>query len=405
MKLTDTTIKKAKAGSKAYKLADGDGMYLLVTTKGQKWWRFDYRLNGNRYTLSLGVYDDVSLKTARERRQEARELVAKGINPSEIRKEDKVALAKARIFEEVAEEWRKKKALAWTPEHTERVHSRLKAYIYPWLGKEAIDGITAPALLEVLRRVENKGAFETARKLRGYCGQVFRYAIASGSATRDICQDLRGALAPKTTNHLASITDPKAVGSLLRAIDEYNGYIVTRCALRFSVLTFARLGEIRQAEWLEIDIDAKEWRIPAQKTKKRRPHVVPLSRQAIDVLRELQPLTGSGRFLFPGVRKRTRPMSDATVTNALRNMGYTGDEMTAHGFRSMASTRLNEMGWNRDAIERQLAHVEGSAVRAAYNYAEHLDERRRMMQAWADYLDGLCGNADVTPIRGKGKVA
>ena len=243
-------------------------MYLLVTTKGQKWWRFDYRLNGKRYTLSLGVYDDVSLKTARERRQEARELVAKGINPSEIRKEDKVALAKARTFEEVAEEWREKKALAWTPEHTARVHSRLKAYVYPWLGNEAIDSVTAPALLEVLRRVENKGAFETARKLRGYCGQVFRYAIACGFATRDVSQGLQGALAPKMTNHLASITDPKAIGALLSAIDEFKGYIATRCALRFSALTFARPGEIRQAEWSEIDIDAKEWRIPCGENEK-----------------------------------------------------------------------------------------------------------------------------------------
>lgn len=380
-------------------------MYLLVTPKGQKWWRFDYRLDGKRYTLSLGVYDDVSLKTARERRSEARELVAKGINPSKIRKEVKSALAKARTFEEVAEEWRKKKALAWTPEHTERVHSRLKAYVYPWLGSEAIDNITAPDLLGVLRRVENKGSFETARKLRGYCGQVFRYAIACGFATRDVSQDLRGALAPKTTNHLASVTEPKAIGALLRAIDEYKGYIVTRCALRFSALTFGRPGEIRQAEWSEIDTDASEWRLPAEKMKKRRPHIVPLSEQALLVLQELRPLSGSGRFLFPGVRKRTRPMSDATITNALRNMGYSGDEMTAHGFRSMASTRLNEMGWNRDAIERQLAHVEGNAVRAAYNYAEHLDERRRMMQAWADYLDGLRTNADVTTIRGKMKAA
>ena len=250
----------------------------------------------------------------------------------------------------------------------------------------------------MLQRVERKGTYETARKLRGYCGQIFRFAIASGLATRDVSQDLRGALVPKTTNHLASITDPKAISDLLRAIDTYNGYIVTRCALRFSALTFARPGEIRQAEWSEIDLGAKEWRIPAEKMKKRRPHIVPLSKQAIEVLEELGPLTGAGRLLFPGVRKRTRPMSDATITNALRNMGYSGDEMTAHGFRSMASTRLNEMGWNSDAIERQLAHVEGNAVRAAYNYAEHLSERRKMMQAWADYLDVLTSDANVVLI-------
>ena len=405
MKLTDTAVKQAKPKQKQYKLSDGEGMYLLVTPKGQKWWRFDYRLNGKRYTLSLGVYDDVSLKTARERRREARELVAKGINPSVARKEEKNERQRARTFQQVAEEWQSKMTLTWTPKHAERVHSRLKAYVYPWLGSEPIDDITAPALLEVLRRVEGKGTYETARKLRGYCGQIFRYAIGSGFATRDVSQDLRGALAPKTTKHLASITEPKAIGDLLRAIDDYNGYIATRCALCFSALTFARPGEIRHAEWSEIDWRAKEWRIPAEKMKKRRPHVVPLSQQAIDVLKELEPLTGRGRFLFPGIRKRTRPMSDATITNALRNMGYSGDEMTAHGFRSMASTRLNEMGWDSDAIERQLAHVEGNAVRAAYNYAEHLEQRRRMMQAWADYLDGLRNNADVTPIGRKGRAA
>lgn len=405
MKLTDIAVKQAKAKSKPYKFYDGEGMYLLVTPKGQKWWRFDYRLNGKRYTISLGVYDDVSLKTARERRSEARELVANGINPSKARKDEKIERKRARNFKEVAEEWRARMALTWTPKHADRVHSRLEAYVYPWLGSESIDTISAPALLEVLRRVESKGTYETARKLRGYCGQIFRYAIASGLATRDVSQDLRGALAPKVTNHLASITEPKAIANLLRAIDDYNGYTVTRSALRFSVLTFARPGEIRQAEWSEIDWGAKEWRIPAEKMKKRRPHVIPLSEQAIETLKELKPLTETGVFLFPGVRKRTRPMSDATITNALRNMGYSGDEMTAHGFRSMASTRLNEMGWNSDAIERQLAHVEGNAVRAAYNYAEHLGERRRMMQSWADYLDGLRANADVTPIGKREKAA
>ena len=272
-------------------------MYLLVTPKGQKWWRFDYRLHGKRYTLSLGVYDDVSLKTARERRSKARELVANGINPSKVRFEEKAARASARSFKDVVEEWRKKKALKWTPKHSERVHSRMNAYVYPWLGSEAIDDVTAPDLLAVLQRVENKGTFETARKLRGYCGQVFRYAIAAGYATRDVSQDLRGALAPVQSKHLASITDPKAIGNLLRAIDSYNGYIVTRCALRFSALTFARPREIRHAEWVEIDWDAAQWRIPAEKMKKRRRHIVPLSKQALEVLNELgipsKPITHS----------------------------------------------------------------------------------------------------------------
>ena len=398
-KLTDTAVKNAKAKPKAYKLADGGGMYLLVTPKGQKWWRFDYRLHGKRYTLSLGVYPDISLSDARTRRNDARTLVAKGISPSEARKEEKAIRESASTFREVADEWQKKMALNWTAKHAERVKARLNAYVYPWLGSEAIGDITAPALLAVLHRVENKGTRETAHKLRQYCGQVFRYAIASGKATRDVSQDLRGALAPVRSRHFGSITEPKAVGDLMRAIDAYSGHLVTRCALLFSALTFARPGEIRKAEWAEIDMSAKEWRIPSEKMKQRRPHVVPLSKQALAVLEELRPLTDNGRFLFPGARTRARPMSDAAITNALRTMGYTGEQMTAHGFRSMASTRLHEMGWHSDVIERQLAHVDGNAVRAAYNYAEHLPQRRKMMQAWADYLDTQQNGANVVQLR------
>ena len=398
-KLADVSVKNAKPKEKPYKLADGGGMYLLVTPKGQKWWRLDYRLHGKRKTLSLGVYPDVKLKKARKRREGAREQIGEGLDPSDIRKEEKVTREGADTFKVVAEEWRKKYSPKWTPTYSEDIDARLSKYVYPWLGNNAVDTITASELLRVLRRVEEKGALETAHKLRRHCGQIFRYAIVTGRADRDPSQDLKGALSPVNVRHFASITEPKKIGELLRAIYRYKGQMVTRSALRFAPLVFVRPGELRRAEWTEIDLEAERWRIPAEKMKMDRPHVVSLSTQALEVLKELQPLTGDGRYVFPGVRTRHKPMSENTLNNAIGNMGYSGDEMVAHGFRSMASTRLNEMGWNRDAIERQLAHVEGNAVRAAYNYAEHLEERQRMMQAWADYLDGLRNNANVTSIR------
>ena len=398
-KLTDTTIKNAKPKDKPYKLADGGGMYLLVNTKGQKWWRLDYRLNGKRKTISFGVYPDVPLKTARTRRTVAREQIAAGENPSEIRKKEKAAIDGADSFRTVADERLEKHSSKWTPKTFDSVTTRLTNYVYPWLGDEPVSKITAVDLLAALRRIEEKGALETAHKVRQYCGQVFRYAIATGRATRDVSQDLKGALTPVNTRHYASITEPRKIGELLRAIDGYKGQPVTRYALRLAPLIFLRPGELRRAAWEDIDLDDAEWRIPAEKMKMDRPHIVPLSAQALEVLKEIEPLTGNGPYLFPSIRTKQRPMSENTLNAALRGMGYSRDEMTAHGFRSMASTRLNELGWNRDAIERQLAHVEGNAVRAAYNYAEHLDERREMMQAWADYLDGLRRGADVNAIR------
>jgi integrase len=399
-KLTDTKVKNAKAETSPYKLADGGGMYLLVTPKGQKWWRLDYRLHGRRQTLSLGVYPDVSLKAARKRRHEVREMVAAGNNPSVARRREKAIRANAHTFKAVANEWLGKHRPKWAPTHTAKIESRLKAYVFPWLGNTPVVDITAAELLRVLRRIEETGAHETAHRVRQHCGQVFRYAIATGRADSDVTYGLRGALAPTQVKHHASVTDPKAIALLLHAIDAYTGHFVTRCALKLAPLTFVRPGELRKAEWAEFDFKEAEWRIPAEKMKMGRPHIVPLSVQALEVLKDLQALTGTGRFLFPGVRTRVKPMSDATLTNALRNMGYSGDEMTVHGFRSMASTRLNEMGWHRDAIERQLAHIEGNEVRAAYNYAEHLPERRRMVQGWADYLDGLKNGAEVIPIHG-----
>ncbi|WP_027368272.1 tyrosine-type recombinase/integrase [Desulfocurvibacter africanus] len=402
MPLSDTSVRNAKPESKPRKLSDGGGMFLLVTPSGGKWWRFKYRFKGKEKLLSLGVYPDVSLKEARERRDEARKLLANGIDPSETRKAEKNSQADS--FEEVAREWYDKFKPSWSDSHAMRILRRLEQNIFPWLGSRPIKTISAPDLLAVIRRIETRGAVETAHRALQNCGQIFRYAVACGRAERDPSGDLRGALPPSEEKHHASLTDPKAVAALLRDIDDYEGSFVTRCALRLAPLVFVRPGELRHAEWSEIDLDHAEWRIPAEKMKARTMHIVPLSKQAVEIMRELHALTGQGKYLFPSVRTSARPMSENTVNAALRRLGYSKDEMTGHGFRSMASTILNEQGWNRDAIERQLAHAERNSVRAAYNYAEFLPERRRMMQSWSDYLDALRSGTKIIPFR-TGQVA
>ena len=399
MPLTDLVVRNAKPSQKTVRLRDERGLYLEISPKGGKWWRLRYTFQGKENMLSLGVYPDVSLKEARERRDEARKLIAKGIDPSAARKEEKAeAAAEALTFEHVAREWYERFKPKWSPSHSLDVIQRLEKNVFPSLGPRPIRDITAPELLAAVRLIEGRGAVESARRILQMCGQIFRYAIATGQADRDIAADLRGSLPPAREKHHASITDPKAVAQLLRAIDGYEGSMVACCALRLAPLVFVRPGELRHAEWSEIDLDKAEWRIPAEKMKMREQHIVPLSRQAIVILRELHPLTGAGHYVFPSIRTLVRPMSENTVLAALRRMGYTKDEMTGHGFRSMASTLLNEQGWNRDAIERQLAHGERNAVRAAYNFAEHLPERRRMMQAWADNLEKIKAGAKVTPL-------
>ncbi len=391
MLLTDTKVRTAKPKEKAYKLSDGRGLYLLVHPNGSKYWRFKYQFNRKEKLLALGVYPDITLAKARERREQSRKLVANGTDPGllkQLTKRSKV-LAGENSFEPVAREWYAKFSSRWTPVHGERILRRLEVDIFPWIGKRPISEIMAPEILAALRRIENRGAIETAHRAHQNVSQVFRYAIATGRAERDPSADLRGALEPVKKRHLASITDPKAIGDLLRAINDYKGFFVTKCALRLAPLVFVRPGELRKAEWKEINFENAEWRIPAEKMKMRSVHIVPLSMQAIAILKEVESLTGHGKYVFTGVRTIHRPMSENTVTGALRRLGYTSDEMTGHGFRSMASTLLNEQGWNRDAIERQLAHSERNDIRAAYNYAEYLPERRKMMQYWADYLDGL----------------
>jgi integrase len=390
MALSDVAVRGVKARPKVFKLSDERGLYLLVGPNGSKLWRFKYRIAGKERLLSFGAYPDVGLKLARERRDEARRLLAENIDPSAHRKlQKRQNAAPADSFKTVALEWLAKFSPGWADSHAGKIIRRFEKDIYPWIGARPIADITAQELLAVLRRIEARGAIETAHRAKQECGNVFRYAIATGRAERDPSQDLRGALPPSRGKHFATITEPKAIGELLCALDSYSGSPVTIGALKLAPLVFVRPGELRQAEWTEIDLDAAEWRIPAAKTKKRALHIVPLARQAIDALRELHPLTGHGRYVFPGEYHRDRPMSENTILSALRRLGYKKEQMTGHGFRHMASTLLNEQGWNRDAVERQLAHADRDPIRAVYNYAEHLPERKKMMQSWADYLDGL----------------
>jgi len=388
--LTDVSVRSAKSRPKPYKLPDERGLVLEVRPNGGKWWRLRYHFQGKEKMLSLGTFPDVSLKTARNRRDEARRLLADGMDPSQARKDGKAAaVTQAETFEFVAREWHALQDSSWTP-HTARTNiSRLEKDIFPYIGAKQIKGITAPEILMVLRRVEARGAEETARRLRTLCGQVFRYGIARGRCERDPAADLKGALASAKPKSFASIREPKAIGELLCDLDDYSGNVVVRAALRMAPYVFVRPGELRKAEWEECNFEAMEWRIPAAKMKMRQVHIVPLARQVISILEELRQLTGAGRFLFPSTRARSAPISDMTLLAALRRLGYSKEEMTIHGFRSVASTLLNEQGYNRDWIERQLAHGERNAVRAAYNYAEYLQERHRMMQEWADYLDTL----------------
>ena len=397
--LTDTKLRSLKPKAKLYRVADAGGLCVEVDPCGSRRFRYRYRFAGKAKMLSLGVYPDVSLTAARDKRDAARKLLADGIDPSAQRKLSKLTaqVSAETAFEPIAREW-----LARRDELSESTREKilwLLGLAFPWIGTRSIGAITAPELLAVARHAESRGKLETAQRLKQVCGQVFRYAVATGRAERDPTGDLRGALKTNKTRHHASITDPAKVGELLRAIQGFTGYYVTRCALHLAPLVFGRPGELRQAEWSEFDLDNTDWRIPAERMKMRETHLVPLSAQAVAILRELHPLTGTGQYVFPSVRSMSRPMSENTVTAALRRLGYTGDEMTGHGFRSMASTLLHEQGWNTDVIERQLAHVERNKVKAAYNHAEHLPERRKMMQAWADYLDELRAGGKVIPIR------
>ena len=395
MPLNDPAIRNAKPKDKPYKLADAKGLYLEVAPSGGKWWRLKYRFDGKEKRLSLGVYPDVGLKDARTRRDEARKLLADGVDPSENRKAQKSARADraANSFEVVAREWHTKHAPNWTEHHSDRIIRRLERDIFPWIGGRPITEVTAPELLAVARRIEERGALDTAHRALQNCGQVFRYAISTGRAERNPVPDLRGALPPVKGEHFAAVTDPSKVGSLLQDIYGYQGTFTVRCALRLAPLVFVRPGELRKAEWADFDLDAGEWRYVAPKTET--PHIVPLATQALAILRELQPVTGQERYLFPGARSTSRPMSDNTILSAMRRMGIDKNEMSGHGFRAMARTILDEeLGFRPDFIEHQLAHAVKDPNGRAYNRTAHLSERKKMMQAWADYLDKLKNDAE-----------
>jgi integrase len=399
--LTDAKLRNLKPRATLYRVADAGGLCVEVPPSGSLRWRYRYRFAGKAKMVRLGIYPDVSLTAARRRRDDARKLLESGTDPSAQRKLAKLTahIATETAFEPVAREW-----LAGRGDLSDVTRDKIEWLLglaFPWIGTRPLAEITAPEMLAVVRRVESRGKLETAQRLKQVCGQVFRYAVATGRAERDPTADLRGALKTTKTRHHASITDPVKVGELLRAMDAFSGSFIVTCALKIAPLVFVRPGELRQAEWAEIDLDKGEWRIPGERMKMREPHLVPLSAQAVAILRELHPLTGDGRYVVPSIRSLARPMSENTITVALRRMGYTGDEMTGHGFRSMASTLLHEQGWPSDVIERQLAHAERNKVKAAYNYAEHLPERRKMMQAWADYLAALKQGGRVIPIKRK----
>lgn len=402
MPLTAMAVTKAKPREKIYKLSDDRGLHLLIAPAGGRYWRLDYSFGGKRRTLSLGVFPDVGLAKARERRDRARELLADGIDPAVRRREEEATaeLEASSTFRIVAEEWLAKREREGLSEVTLAKAKWLLGFAYPTLGARKIGEIKTLEVLAALRKVEKGGRRESARRLRSVCGRVFRYAIATGRAEHDLTANLRDALPTPKVKHLAAITNSQQVGPLLRAIETYNGFDVTRAALRLAPHVFVRPGELRQAEWPEIDFAAAIWSIPAARTKMRRPHRIPLSTQAIAILRDVQTITGKWDFVFPNLHSSRRPMSENALNLALRRLGYSGSEMTSHGFRAMASTLLNEMGiWQPDAIERQLAHVEDNEVRRAYSRGEYWDERVRMMQAWSDHLDQLRDGAEpsLTP--------
>jgi len=387
--LTDLAVRNARARDRVYKLSDGRGLCLLVQPSGSKWWRFRYEWDGKERMLSMGTYPATSLFDARQRRDDARRQIEAGIDPGAERRI--LDEAPDRTFEAVGRHYlagleKKVRDRKRSPATLKKARWALESFVFPKLGACPINSISSQQLLVMLKKIETQGLLETARRTKQRCGQVFRHGIGLGYCPRDITTDLRGLLEAPIVEHYASVTEPSKVGALLRAIDGYTGRPETVLALKLSPLVFVRPGELRKAEWSEIDLREAEWRIPARRMKMKVQHIVPLSRQATEILRDLAALTGQGRFLFPALGHLQRTMSENTMTKALRILGYSSEDMTAHGFRSVACTLLNEQGWPPDAVERQLAHIEQNEVRGAYNYAQHLPVRRKMMQVWADYL-------------------
>lgn len=401
MALTDTAIRNAKPREKEYKLSDSGGLYLLVTPAGWKLWRLKFRADGREKKLAIGGYPDIGLGDARKRRDEARELIAVGKDPSREKQQAKLRakVSAANTFGEIAQEFIDKRRREGMSESTAEKSEYYISRMGPVIARMPISEIAAPDLLAVLRRIEARGNYETSRRVLQLAGRVFRYAIATARLASDPSRDLRGALTAPQPKHYGAIIEAKRAGELLRAIDGYEGQPLTRLAMQLSANVFVRPGELRHAEWSEIDLDGALWTIPAEKMKMRRPHSVPLSRQSGELFRQLHEITGPAGYAFPSIRTRTRPMSENTVNAGLRRLGFSGDEMTAYGLRAMASTLLNESGkWNPDAIERALAHGDEDRVRAAYHRGTHWKERAEMAQWWSDYLDQLRKGADVVPF-------
>lgn len=398
--LTDSKIKaattQARDSGKAVTLYDTGGLYIILNPPPSNgWWRIKFRFNGKSDGMSMGVYPTVSLKMARKRRDAARALLEEGINPRQHRKSTKreKEAAATNTFEAIARDWYVKRQTKWAKSHSSRLIRLLERDVFPWLGRRPVSEVTAPELLAVIRRIEHRGAIDTSHRALQVCGQVFRYAVATGRLESDPSRDLRGALEHHQGGHFAAVTDnPERLAEILNAMDEYKGGLVVRCALRLMPLVFTRPGELRHAKWRDIDLDAGEWRFRVSKTGND--HLVPLSKQAVVILEELQPLTDrdDGGFVFPSARgaRAARPMSDNAVLTAMRAMGIGKDEMTGHGFRAVARTMLHELlGFKAEVIEHQLAHRVADTLGTAYNRTKFIDERKRMMQVWADYLDAL----------------
>lgn len=407
MPLTDTRLRALKPRERLYRIADRDGLCIEVRPTGARLWRLRYRVGGKAQMIGLGTYPQISLQDARRRALAERERLAKGEDPAAARRQERLARAVAGedSFEAVGREWLGKQLRKpgqsggkWEKGTHQKHKWLLETWAFPYIGKRSLRSLTSPEILALVRRVESRGKIETAHRLKQDCGAICRYGISTGRAENDPTSALRGALTPLNVTHRASVQNPQAIGAMLRAIDGYTGHAPTAAALKLAPLVFVRPGELRMAEWVEFDLDAGEWRIPAKRMKMRRPHIVPLSSQALVILTDLQPMTGSGRYVFPSVRSRSRPISENTLNAALRRLGYTKEEMTTHGFRSIASTRLHEAGFNTDWIEAQLSHVDAS-VRGDYNHAAYLQDRRQMMQRWADMLDELREDRTVVKLR------
>jgi len=401
MALSDTALRNAKPSEKPYKLYDEKGLYLIVNPNGGKWWRLKYRFNDKEKTLSVGTYPEISLGSARSKRDEARTLVAEGKDPSEARKEAKIKdrLEALNTFEAVANEWHALHNQSKSERHQQRVKRWLEFYLYPSLGKKAVSSITAPMVLETTSILQKQNKLETAHRVIQTAGQVFRYAIQKGFATYNPSPDLKGALPPPVVKNMAAMIEPKDFADLLRNIDGYRGTLTVQCALKLVPLLFQRIGELRHMKWADLDFDKNEWRYLVTKTKTQ--HIVPLSRQALAILEVMRPYSAHGIYVFPGGRTHERPMSENAINAALRNMGYdTQQEITGHGFRAIAQTLgEQELGLDPKHIERQLAHSVANPLGTAYERAQFLKDRKTMMQTWADYLDELKVGAKVIHIK------